>query len=101
MVFRQRQTSSLMFDFCRTLILCPSSVRSLDSFPQTQEFQQRIRDLLLFLLPQFEKEGKSYLTVAFGCTGGQHRSVALAEDMGLFLSSKGYSGKVLHRDMPR
>ncbi len=71
------------------------------SFPQTQEFQQRIRDLLLFLLPQFEKEGKSYLTVAFGCTGGQHRSVALAEDMGLFLSSKGYSGKVLHRDMPR
>lgn len=71
------------------------------SFPQTREFLQRISDLLLFLLPQFEKEGKSYLTVAFGCTGGQHRSVAIAEYMGQFLSSAGYTARVLHRDMPR
>lgn len=71
------------------------------SFPQTQEFLKRVGDLLLSLLPQFEKEGKSYLTIAFGCTGGQHRSVALAEYMGSLLSSAGYTSRILHRDMPR
>lgn len=71
------------------------------SFPQTTEFLQRVGDLLLFLLPQFEREGKSYLTVAFGCTGGQHRSVAIAEYMRNVLTTSGYLPKVLHRDMPR
>lgn len=71
------------------------------NFPQTDEFLQRTTDLLLFLLPHYVKEGKSYLTIAFGCTGGQHRSVALAEYMRRRLSDAGYRSKVSHRDMPR
>jgi UPF0042 nucleotide-binding protein len=47
--------------------------------PETQEFLTRVGDLLTFLLPRYQKEGKSYLTVAIGCTGGKHRSVALAQ----------------------
>ncbi len=71
------------------------------TFPQTAEFLQRTTDMLLFLLPYYVKEGKSYLTVAFGCTGGQHRSVALAEDIRKRLADAGYRTKVSHRDMPR
>ncbi len=70
-------------------------------FPQTQEFLQRTTEMLLFLLPHYLQEGKSYLTVALGCTGGQHRSVALAEEMKKRLSNGGYRAKVTHRDMPR
>src|SRR6516225_1952279 len=51
------------------------------SFPQTEEFLGKVTDLMLYLLPNYIKEGKSYLTVAFGCTGGQHRSVMMAEEM--------------------
>lgn len=71
------------------------------SFPQTQEFLDRVSSLLLFLLPHYVKEGKSYLTIAFGCTGGQHRSVALAEEVNRRLAKEGYRTKVSHRDMPR
>ena len=71
------------------------------SFPQTEEFLTRTTDMLLFLLPHYVKEGKSYLTIAFGCTGGQHRSVALAEHIRKRLSDQGYRTKVTHRDMPR
>ncbi len=71
------------------------------SFPQTKEFLDRTTDMLLFLLPHYVKEGKSYLTIAFGCTGGQHRSVALAEDIRKRLADAGYRTKVSHRDMPR
>jgi UPF0042 nucleotide-binding protein len=70
-------------------------------FPQTKEFLDRTADMLLFLLPHYVKEGKSYLTIAFGCTGGQHRSVALAEEIKKRLSDAGYRAKVTHRDMPR
>ncbi len=70
-------------------------------FPQTTEFLARTTDLLKFLLPHYVKEGKSYLTVAFGCTGGQHRSVTIAEEMSKRLSRAGYRVKVTHRDMPR
>jgi UPF0042 nucleotide-binding protein len=70
-------------------------------FPQTAEFLQRATDMLLFLLPHYIKEGKSYLTVAFGCTGGQHRSVMIAEEMRKRLSKEGYRVKSAHRDMPR
>jgi len=69
-------------------------------FPQTKEFLERVEQLLLFLLPHYVKEGKSYLTVAFGCTGGQHRSVALAEEMKRRLAAHHYRAKVSHRDMP-
>lgn len=70
-------------------------------FEQTGEFLTRATDMLLFLLPHYVREGKSYLTVAFGCTGGQHRSVALAEEMARRLNEAGYRVKTSHRDMPR
>jgi RNase adapter protein RapZ len=70
-------------------------------FPQTEEFLDRTRELLLFLLPHYIEEGKSYLTVAFGCTGGQHRSVMIAEEVRKQLAKEGYRVKAAHRDMPR
>jgi UPF0042 nucleotide-binding protein len=57
--------------------------------------------MLLFLLPHYIHEGKSYLTVAFGCTGGQHRSVMIAEEISRRLGKEGYRIKTAHRDMPR
>ncbi len=71
------------------------------SFPQTEEFIARISDLLVYLLPHYIHEGKSYLTISFGCTGGQHRSVMIAEEVGKRLHKAGYRLKVVHRDMPR
>jgi UPF0042 nucleotide-binding protein len=70
-------------------------------FPQTKEFLDRVSDLMLYLLPHYVEEGKSYLTVAFGCTGGQHRSVMMAEEMAKRLKKAGYQVKALHRDIPR
>ena len=70
-------------------------------FPQTVEFLTRVTDLMLYLLPHYIEEGKSYLTVAFGCTGGQHRSVMMAEEMRGRLKTAGYQVKAVHRDMPR
>jgi UPF0042 nucleotide-binding protein len=52
-------------------------------------------------MPHYVKEGKSYLTIAFGCTGGQHRSVMMTEEMAKRLSKSGYQVKTAHRDMPR
>lgn len=69
-------------------------------FPQTMEFLERVTDLMLYLLPHYVGEGKSYLTVAFGCTGGQHRSVMMAEELAKRLEAAGYRVKALHRDMP-
>ena len=60
-----------------------------------------MKDLMLYLLPHYVAEGKSYLTVAFGCTGGQHRSVMMAEEIAAQLKLAGYQVKALHRDMPR
>ena len=70
-------------------------------FAQTGEFLAKVTDLMLYLLPHYVSEGKSYLTVAFGCTGGQHRSVMMAEEMSKRLKKAGYQVKVVHRDMPR
>lgn len=70
-------------------------------FPQTREFLSRLTKLMLYLLPHYVKEGKSYLTVAFGCTGGQHRSVMLAEEMAGELKRAGYQVKAVHRDIPQ
>ena len=69
--------------------------------PQTKEFLEKVTDMLEFLLPNYIKEGKSYLTVAFGCTGGQHRSVFIAEEVKKRLIADGYRVKSMHRDMPR
>jgi RNase adapter protein RapZ len=79
----------------------PRVAKYIRSFPQTQEFILRISDLLIYLLPHYIREGKSYLTIAFGCTGGQHRSVMIAEEVGKRLHQAGYRVKVVHRDMPR
>src|SRR5215469_4009369 len=70
-------------------------------FPQTQEFIDRISELLIYLMPHYIREGKSYLTVAFGCTGGQHRSVMIAEDVSRRLGKAGYNVKAQHRDSPK
>lgn len=70
-------------------------------FPQTEEFLERVTGLMLYLLPHYVAEGKSYLTIAFGCTGGMHRSVMMAEEMAARLKVAGYQVKALHRDMPR
>jgi UPF0042 nucleotide-binding protein len=79
----------------------PKVAAYVQSFKQTEEFLEKTTDLLAFLLPHYIKEGKSYLTVAFGCTGGQHRSVFIAEEMKRRLESVGYRVKAAHRDMPR
>jgi UPF0042 nucleotide-binding protein len=79
----------------------PKVAKYVSSFPQTQEFLDRAADMLTFLLPHYIKEGKSYLTVAIGCTGGQHRSVMIAEELKKRLSDVGYRVKAAHRDMPR
>jgi UPF0042 nucleotide-binding protein len=73
--------------------------RFIDSYPQTREFMRRLADLLLYLLPNFIREGKSYLTIAIGCTGGRHRSVALAEEVAALLAREGYRTKTMHRDL--
>ena len=79
----------------------PQVAKYIRSFPQTQEFIDRISELLVYLIPHYVREGKSYLTIAFGCTGGQHRSVMIAEDVKKRLAKAGYKVKVTHRDSPR
>ena len=79
----------------------PKVAKYIRSFPQTQEFIKRISDLLVYLLPHYIHEGKSYLTIGFGCTGGQHRSVMIAEEVGKRLRKAGYKLKVMHRDSPK
>lgn len=69
--------------------------------PESQEFLARLESLLEFLLPQYEREGKAYLTIALGCTGGRHRSVALAVTLSKWLAENGFPGRVVHRDVGR
>jgi UPF0042 nucleotide-binding protein len=75
--------------------------RYIRSFPQTNEFLRRIESLLGYLIPHYIREGKSYLTIALGCTGGRHRSVALAEVIRRSLKKRGYTAKVVHRDLDK
>ncbi len=76
----------------------PRVARYIRSFPQTQEFLTRATDMLTYLLPHYAQEGKSYLTIAFGCTGGQHRSVMIAEEVAKRLKRAGFDIRVNHRD---
>ncbi len=78
----------------------PAVAKYIRSFPQTKEFIRRISELLIYLIPHYIREGKSYLTIAFGCTGGKHRSVMIAEDVQKRLLKAGYNVKVVHRDSP-
>lgn len=79
----------------------PNVARYIRSFPQTKEFIERISQLLIYLLPHYINEGKSYLTIAFGCTGGHHRSVMMAGEMKKRLSQAGYKVKESHRDIEK
>jgi UPF0042 nucleotide-binding protein len=65
------------------------------------EFLDRITDMLLFLVPRYEREGKSYLTIAIGCTGGRHRSVAMVKEISERLTERGHSIKTVHRDLEK
>ena len=78
----------------------PQVARYILSFPQTREFIARISELLVYLIPHYIREGKSYLTIAFGCTGGKHRSVLIGEEVKKRLAKAGYNVKVVHRDSP-
>jgi len=77
-----------------------SVAKYIRSFPQSVEFIRRITDLLVYLLPHYVREGKNYLTIAFGCTGGQHRSVMIAGEIARNLLNVGFKAKVSHRDAP-
>ncbi len=79
----------------------PSVARFIRSFPQTTEFIERISDLLVYLLPHYIREGKSYLTITFGCTGGRHRSVLIADEIRKRLAKAGYRVKGTHRDLDK
>ncbi len=77
----------------------PQVRRYIRSFPQTGEFLRRMQGLLTYLIPHYIEEGKSYLTIAFGCTGGKHRSVMMAESMRQSLEKRRYATRVVHRDI--
>jgi UPF0042 nucleotide-binding protein len=69
--------------------------------PDAEQFLERVSELLRFLLPAYAKEGKSYLSIAIGCTGGRHRSVAIAEELAARVAAQGYHPTVHHRDIDR
>ncbi len=79
----------------------PGVAKYIRSFPQTGEFIQRITELLVYLLPHYIREGKSYLTIGFGCTGGHHRSVMIADQIRKNIADAGYQAKSSHRDIAK
>jgi UPF0042 nucleotide-binding protein len=70
------------------------------SADDAQDFISKTMDMLRFLLPRYEAEGKAYLTIGIGCTGGRHRSVALADELTRLLRAEGFDANVSHRDTP-
>jgi UPF0042 nucleotide-binding protein len=79
--------------------LDPEVKEYLAAAPDYDPFYEKILELLTFLLPRFAKEGKAYVTIAIGCTGGRHRSVGLAERLGGALAGQEYRVRTTHRDM--
>lgn len=71
------------------------------TYTQTQEFMKKLEDLITFCLPLYFDEGKTSLVIAVGCTGGRHRSVAVAKELGDIIAKRGYPTVVNHRDMNR
>jgi UPF0042 nucleotide-binding protein len=69
--------------------------------PAARRFMDQLKPLTEFLVDQFAQEGKSYLTVAVGCTGGRHRSVAMARALGDVIRRRGAEVRVIHRDVER
>ena len=76
-------------------------IEYLQSESEVEDTIARFVDLLAYLLPRFQREGKSYLTVGVGCTGGRHRSVMVAEAINRKLNEQGYRSKVVHRDIEK
>jgi RNase adapter protein RapZ len=76
----------------------PQVIDYMNAQEDTGAFLAHLREFLDFLLPQYEKEGKSYVTISIGCTGGRHRSVFCANAVAEYLESKRYRIKVTHRD---
>jgi RNase adapter protein RapZ len=70
-----------------------------ESDPAYESAVSKIRDLLLYLLPLYDAQGKAYVNIAFGCTGGRHRSVHIAEQFGKWLREAGFSPTVMHRNL--
>ncbi len=79
----------------------PAVARYIRSFPQTGEFIAKVTELLVWLLPHYIREGKSYLTIGFGCTGGHHRSVMITEAVRKNLATEGFQTKATHRDLAK
>lgn len=79
----------------------PAVIQYLQSESEVEDTIARFVDLLAFLLPRFQREGKSYLTVGVGCTGGRHRSVMVAEAINKQLNERSYKSKVVHRDIDK
>lgn len=69
------------------------------SAPQAKQFLEKLEGMMVFLIPLYQLEGKAYLTLAIGCTGGRHRSVTIANELGRFLEKKGWKIRVRHRDV--
>ncbi|MGI5970852.1 MAG: RNase adapter RapZ [Oscillospiraceae bacterium] len=88
-------------DELRNLTGLDEEVRSfVFSYQQSIEFMELLQNLMTFLLPHFVNEGKTNLVIAIGCTGGQHRSVVVAEKLGEFIAQKGYPVSVTHLHKP-
>ena len=81
--------------------LDPQVIKYLQSESEVEDTIARFVDLLAYLLPRFQREGKSYLTVGVGCTGGRHRSVMVAEEISKKLNALGYESNVVHRDLDK
>jgi UPF0042 nucleotide-binding protein len=69
------------------------------SHPETKEFMKKVKDLVRFLLPLYIREGKSYLSIAVGCTGGNHRSPAIVEELAKEIRKSGFTPDVVHREL--
>jgi RNase adapter protein RapZ len=76
----------------------PAVIEFLNSKPESGEFLRRLEAFLDFLIPQYEKEGKSYVTISIGCTGGRHRSVFITNAVGKHFEALGYRVRLTHRD---
>lgn len=79
--------------------LDPEVSAHVEADPEYEEAMTKIRDLLTFLLPLYDAQGKAYVNIAFGCTGGRHRSVHVAEEFGRWLRDEGFSPTVVHRNL--
>jgi UPF0042 nucleotide-binding protein len=74
-------------------------VKYVEADPNTLPFMEKLRDFVGFSLPRYIAEGKAYLTISIGCTGGKHRSVMVSEQLGAYLAAQGYRVLVRHRDV--